>query len=86
MIVSQGNNRPQDKLCLRGCRNGYPVLHRSTLMTLAAGDGTGQTQLVVTDTQVRVCLCVFACVGGWMLACLDGWVCTHVCVYVRAHT
>lgn len=50
MIVSQGNNRPQDKLCLRGCRNGYPVLHRSTLMTLAAGDGTGQTQLVVTDT------------------------------------
>lgn len=50
MIVSQGNNRPQDKLCLRGHRNGYPVLHRSTLMTLAAGDGTGQTQLVVTDT------------------------------------
>ena len=50
MIVSQGNNRPQDKLCLRGYRNGYPVLHHSTPMTLAARDGTGQTQLVVTDT------------------------------------
>lgn len=42
----------------------------SAPMTLAAGDGTGQTQLVVTDTQVLVCLYVW--VGGCLHAWMDG--------------
>ena len=74
MIVSQHNNRPQDKLCLTGYRNGYPFLHHSTLMTPAAGDSMGLTQLVVRYLGVYVH--VYVGVGG----------CKHVCVRMRVCT
>lgn len=54
----------------------------SAPMTLAAGDGTGQTQLVVTDTQVLVCLYVWvdACMLGWMGVYENVCACT-LCVF-----
>lgn len=53
----------------------------SALMTLAAGDGTGQTQLVVADT--KVCVCMYVWVDA-LHAWTDGrvWM-SALCVFVK---